>query len=128
MVDHTWINGPPPLAAKDWKPEPRHTTTLAREIEKWCSSDVMTGTFTDGRDVEIATLKRELESARYEAGQAQKLALMAKVERDLAVSERNMALQALADMIHHFINAPVPAVEESPAVRAVRVMQSHGVR
>jgi hypothetical protein len=104
------------------------TEDLQREIDAYCKQEFVfsvnglpTKCLVDPRQVEIASLKGELESARYEAAQARKLAYAAKAERD-------MALQSLAELIQHFINEPPAPAEEDPAVRAVRVMHAQGVR
>jgi septal ring factor EnvC (AmiA/AmiB activator) len=106
------------------------TEDLQREIDAYCKQEfvfsvnglptkcLVYDAMLDPRQVEIANLKGELESARYEAAQARKLAYAAKAERD-------MALQSLAELIQHFMYPPATA-EEDPAVRAVRVMQNIG--
>ena len=124
------------------------TEDLQREIDAWCSGSfiktppiyietksleaymlqqpLMTYT-VDPQQEEIANLKGELESARYEAAQARRLAALAKAERDAAYMERDMALKALIGFMEQFINADLPApTKEDPAVRAVRVMQDIG--
>lgn len=60
-------------------------------------------------------LKAKLASAEYELEQSHKLALMAKVERDTAVSERNMALQALVKMVETRLLASRKAAAEAEA-------------
>lgn len=60
-------------------------------------------------------LKAKLASAEYELEQSRKLALMAKVERDTAVSERNMALQALVKMVETRLLASRKAAAEAEA-------------
>lgn len=75
-------------------------------------------------------LKAKLASAEYELEQSRKLALMAKVERDTAVSERNMALQALVKMVETRLLASRKAAAEAEAetpgaqmLRAIAVAQ-----
>ena len=117
------------------------TEDLQREIDAYCKQEfvfsvnglptkcLVYDAMLDPRQVEIANLKGELESARYEAANARKLAAIVKAERDAALMERNIALQSLVEIVQHFINPPAPApAEEDPAVRAVRVMQGQGVR
>lgn len=75
-------------------------------------------------------LKAKLASAEYELEQSRKLALMAKVERDTAVSECNMALQALVKMVETRLLASRKAAAEAEAetpgaqmLRAIAVAQ-----
>ncbi len=73
-------------------------------------------------------LKAKLASAEYELEQSRKLALMAKVERDTAVSERNMALQALVKMVETRLLASRKAAAEAETpgaqmLRAIAVAQ-----
>lgn len=102
-------------------------SSLQREIDAYMRQwPVMTYSI-DPQQEEIANLKGELESARYEAAHARKLAATVKAERDAALYERNIAIQSLVEMIQHFMYPPAPApAEEDPAVRAVRVMQTIG--
>jgi hypothetical protein len=85
------------------------TEDLQREIDAYCKQEFVfsvnglpTKCLVDPRQVEIASLKGELESARYEAAQARKLAAIVKAERDAALMERNIALQSLVELIQHF--------------------------
>ena len=103
-------------------------SSLQREIDAYMRQYPLMTYSIDPQQEEIANLKAELESARYEAANARKLAYAVKAERDAALYERNIALQSLAELIQHFINEPPAPAEEDPAVRAVRVMQGQGVR
>lgn len=102
---------------------------LQREVDAYMRQYPLMTYSIDSEQEEIANLKGELESARYEAAHARNLAAIVKAERDAATYERDIALRALAEMIQHFVNAPAAATaEEDPAVRAVRVMQGQGIR
>lgn len=118
-----WPNGPPPAL------EPTAQSDLAREIEKWCSSDIMGGTFTDGRDAEISRLKAELAVAREQLSTldaTRRALLMVKVERDQAVSERNMALRAYVSAIEAQVieirDADAKRQAESPGAKALNAI------
>lgn len=72
----------------------------------------------------------ELTSVKYELEQSRKLALMAKVERDTAISERNMVLQALVKMVETRLLASRKVAAEAEAetpgaqmLRAIAVAQ-----
>ena len=84
--------------------------------------------FVDGYVLRTAydEIKAKLASAEYELAQSRKLALMAKVERDTAVSERNMALQALVKMVETRLvasrEAAAKAEINSPGGRALNAI------
>ena len=69
-------------------------------------------------------LHAKLVSAEYELEQSRKLALMAKVERDTAISERNMALQALVKMVETRLLASrkAAAEAETPGAQMLRAI------
>ena len=102
------------------------TTDLQREIDAYMRQYPLM-TYTVDPNEEIASLKGELDATRDALRLAQRTAATTKAERDVALMERDMALNALLAFVEKAVNAPAPA-EEEPAVRAVKVMQAQGVR
>ena len=104
------------------------TEDLQRSIDVYLRQFPLGPYDVDPQEQRIANLKSELQSARYEASQARRLAEIVKAERDAAVMERDMALRTLVEFVEHLMaDQPPPHAEpENPAVRAVKVMQNIG--
>lgn len=107
-------NAPLPPIHMDERLREKDRQAFRREVAKWCAQDAIQPL---NLTHEIADLKKQLDSARYEEQQARKLALMARVERDQAIAERNMVLRAYVALLEMHVKADraaAAAQEQTP--------------